>query len=116
MDTAFYARQQARERSEHAAQYMHTAYGLPLGRHTARHDGIHIFDVDQDSLAHWLTLTGGHITVQAAGHGVVMRTLHTTTDPDGRRPGIPVQVHVLDCADELVMPEVAAATLRPTAA
>lgn len=116
MDTAFYARQQATQHNEAAAQHMHTQYGLPLGRHTARHDGIHIFDVDQDSLAHWLALTGGHVTIQPAGTGVVLRTLHTTTDPDGHRPGTPVQINVLDRVDELVMPEIAAATLRTTAA
>lgn len=116
MDTAFYAREQARERSEAAAQYMHDTYGLPLGRHTARPDTIHIFDVDQDGLAQWLAITGGHVTVQPAGHDGVVRTLHTHTDTDRRRPGIPVLVRAVMLADELVMPEIAAATLRTTAA
>lgn len=79
------------------------------------HDGtIHIY-VDQYELSEWLHVTGGHVTTaHAASH--VLRTLHTFTDAYGGWTGIPVQVHALLHVDAFVLPEIAAATLRTTAA
>lgn len=105
-----------RSHAEQATEYMHDAYGLPLDRYDIRDGRIHVYANDLPDLGMWLDLTSGHITAQPAGHGLVMRTLHTHTDTYGGWTGIPLLVHVLTLADELVMPEITAATLRSTAA
>lgn len=68
--------------------------GLPNQRITEQDDRAHVFTADLNELAAWHMALGGHIDRQPApaGSGVVLYTLHTTTDP---RDGIPVDVHTL---------------------
>lgn len=80
--------------------------GLPHGRITEHNGAAHIFVVGLPELELWfINLGGSRITRKPAGDGVVLWTLHTTTN---RTNGTPVRVHALaldtdqidaDCAD-----------------
>lgn len=80
-------------------------HSLPTGRITQRNSAAHIFTADIDELRPWLTARGGHVTRQAAGLGVTLWTLHTTTEPRSDGTTTPVLVHALSLTHEGIHPD-----------
>lgn len=88
-------------------------HGLPTGRTAAYDNAAHIFLDHTDGLVAWHDALGGYTTRQEAGHGVVLWTLHTSTEPRGDGTRTPVLVHALALDHELVYDALTAA-LAPT--
>ncbi|MGW3135960.1 hypothetical protein [Streptomyces sp. NPDC001139] len=83
-------------------------YGLPAGaRMEPSPDAVRILATDVETLAHWLEVRGGTITVTRAGDGVQVWTLRTATEAElPKFPPVTVLVSVLVTDDEQMMPEI----------
>ncbi|MFE3031513.1 hypothetical protein ACFXKY_07680 [Streptomyces canus] len=83
-------------------------YGLPAGaRMEAAPDVVRILATDVDTLAHWLDVRGGSVTVTHVGDGVQVWTLRTATEAElPKFPPVTVLVSVLVTDDEQMMPEI----------
>jgi hypothetical protein len=82
-------------------------YGLPVGaRMEPSPDAVRIITTDVETLAHWLEVRGGTITVTRAD-GVQVWTLRTATEAElPKLPPVTVLVSVLVTDDEQMMPEI----------
>jgi hypothetical protein len=70
-------------------------------------DAVRILATDVETLAHWLEVRGGTITVARAGDGVQVWTLRTATEAElPKFPPVTVLVSVLVTDDEQMMPEI----------
>jgi hypothetical protein len=104
----FAVQMQMLERNRLSVETECNVYGLPAGaRMEASPDAVRILATDVETLAHWLEVRGGTITVQQAGDGVQVWTLRTATEAElPKFPPVTVLVSVLVTDDEQMMPEI----------
>jgi hypothetical protein len=104
----FAVQMQMLERNRLSVETECNVYGLPAGaRMEASPDAVRILATDVETLAHWLEVRGGTITVQRAGDGVQVWTLRTATEAElPKFPPVTVLVSVLVTDDEQMMPEI----------
>lgn len=111
--TSFRARQDARERNEHAYQTTCSYRGLPQSSHIAvqaTETAVLVTATDIDVLAEWLYVMRGSVTRTALPSGQTAWTLRTQTWTDSPAfPPVPVFVTVVLPSDEPVMHEITAA-------
>lgn len=95
------------ERNRLSVETECNVYGLPAGaRMEPSPDAVRILAIDVETLAHWLEVRGGTITVKQAGDGVQVWTLRTATEAElPKFPPVTVLVSVLVTDDEQMMPE-----------
>ncbi|WP_432138965.1 hypothetical protein [Streptomyces sp. bgisy154] len=105
----FAVQMQMLERNRLSVETECNVYGLPAGaRMEAAPDVVRILATDVTTLAHWLEVRGGTVTVKQAGDGVQVWTLRTATEAElPKFPPVTVLVAVLVTDDEQMMPELA---------
>jgi hypothetical protein len=104
----FAVQMQMLERNRLTVETECNVYGLPAGaRLESSPDAVRILATDVETLAHWLEVRGGTITVAQAGDGVQVWTLRTATEAElPKFPPVTVLVSVLVTDDEQMMPEI----------